>query len=89
MLIAPTPLIAVFVLVIAQLTPVAALFGSKLEGTYEDIATVYPELSTVQAAILFVGVVRGMDKIFLRFVIVIEVNPIGTEIGKETGALLY
>lgn len=89
MLIVPTPLIAVFVLVIAQLTPVAGLLGSKLVGTNEDSATVYPELSTVQAVMLFVGVERGIIKIFLKLVIVIEVRPIGTERGKETGALLY
>ena len=89
MLIAPTPLMIVFVLVKELPIAVAGVFGTKEAAENEVVATVAFEASKVHAEMPLFGEFRGMNNKFLRLVMVIEVRPIGRAIGKVTGAPLY
>lgn len=79
----------VFVLVKAFPMDVAGVFGTKLEGVNEVMATIALDASKVQAEMPVEGETKGMYNKFFRLVMVMEVSPMGTEMGKVTGRPLY
>jgi len=89
MLIEPTPFIAVFDRVKELPIAAAGVFGTKDAAENEVAATMALEPSKVQAEMPLFDQLRGMNSKFLRFVIVIEVSPIGILIGNVAGAPLY
>ena len=89
MLIEPTPFITVFVLVKELPIAAAGVFGTRDAAENEVVATMALEPSKVHAEMPLFDELRGINSKFLRFVIVIEVSPIGILIGNVAGAPLY